>query len=58
MKKTLARFLLGDPLGQPADGRAIGVGLAAAMRKQHSADQAERYLTQWAAGRDATTTAR
>ncbi|MFC5816596.1 hypothetical protein ACIBF7_22735 [Nonomuraea sp. NPDC050478] len=46
--KKLARFLLGDPLGQPADGRPIGIGLATALRKQRSADDAERFLTRWA----------
>ncbi|MEV4100214.1 hypothetical protein AB0J42_08115 [Nonomuraea sp. NPDC049649] len=51
--KRFARFLLGDPLGQPADGRMIGIGLAAALRKQHSADAAEQYLTRWAGQRDA-----
>ncbi|MFG1943746.1 hypothetical protein [Nonomuraea sp. NPDC048826] len=50
--KKLASFLLGDPLGQPADGRSIGIGLAAALRKQRSADDAERFLTRWAAQRD------
>ncbi|MDA0635105.1 hypothetical protein OUY22_16925 [Nonomuraea sp. MCN248] len=48
MKKRLARFLRGEPLGQPADGRLIGIGLAAALRKQRSADDAERFLTRWA----------
>ncbi|GAA2858159.1 hypothetical protein ABT362_13520 [Nonomuraea rubra] len=47
--KALFRFLLGDPLGQAADGRAIGVGLSAALRKQYSADDADRYLRQWSA---------
>ncbi|WP_156325432.1 hypothetical protein [Nonomuraea sp. SBT364] len=47
MKKTLVRFLLGDPLGQAADGRAMGVGLSAALRKHYSADDAERYLRDW-----------
>ncbi|MGW7482812.1 hypothetical protein ACWGH8_29955 [Nonomuraea muscovyensis] len=47
--KAFLRFLLGEPLGQPADGRAVGLGLAAALRKHHSADDAERHLRRWAA---------
>ncbi|MEV0380233.1 hypothetical protein [Nonomuraea sp. NPDC050643] len=45
--KAFIRFLLGDPMGQAADGRAIGVGLSAALRKHYSADDADRYLRQW-----------
>ncbi|GII58251.1 hypothetical protein Pth03_66400 [Planotetraspora thailandica] len=45
------RKLLDEPVGHPADGRMIGLGLAAAMRKQGSADGVERYLTEWAADR-------
>ncbi|WP_043627466.1 hypothetical protein [Nonomuraea candida] len=50
--KAFFRFLLGDPLGQAADGRAIGVGLSAALRKHYSADDADRYLRQWRAEHD------
>jgi hypothetical protein len=50
--KAFIRFLLGDPPGQAADGRAIGIGLSAALRKHYSADDAERYLRQWAAEHD------
>jgi hypothetical protein len=52
MKSALVRFLLGDTPGHSADGRRIGIGLATAMRKQHSAEQAEHYMTQWVAERD------
>ncbi|MGW0480947.1 hypothetical protein [Nonomuraea sp. NPDC003214] len=52
MKKTLVRFLLGDPLGQAADGRALGIGLSAALRKHYSADDAELHLRKWAAEHD------
>ncbi|GAA2205617.1 hypothetical protein GCM10009850_010750 [Nonomuraea monospora] len=45
--KAFWRFLLGDPLGQPADGRAIGIGLSAALKKHYSADEADRYLREW-----------
>ncbi|MCP2360674.1 hypothetical protein HD597_007694 [Nonomuraea thailandensis] len=45
--KAFWRFLLGDPLGQAADGRAIGLGLSAALRKHYSADEADHYLRQW-----------
>ena len=58
MKKTLVRFLLGDPAGHPADGRTMGLGLATALRKQHSAEQAERYLGRWATEREAHPSAR
>jgi hypothetical protein len=47
--KALIRFLLGDPMGQPADGAAIGIGLSAALRKHYSAEDAEHYLRQWSA---------
>jgi hypothetical protein len=47
--KALWRFLRGDPLGQAADGRAIGLGLSSALRKHYSADEADRYLRQWSA---------
>ncbi|MEU8248294.1 hypothetical protein [Nonomuraea sp. NPDC048916] len=50
--KAFVRFLLGDPLGHPADGRAIGLGLSAALRKHHSADDAEHHLRRWAAEQD------
>ncbi|MFC4005781.1 hypothetical protein ACFOY2_01005 [Nonomuraea purpurea] len=50
--KALIRFLLGDPAGQAADGRSIGLGLSTALRKHYSADEAERYLRRWAAGHD------
>jgi len=52
MKSALVRFLLGDTPGHSADGRRIGIGLATALRKQHSAEQAEHYMTQWVAERD------
>ncbi|WP_203977716.1 hypothetical protein [Planotetraspora silvatica] len=50
MKTLMDRFraLLQEPAGHPADGRMIGVGLAAAMRKHGSADGVERYLADWA----------
>jgi hypothetical protein len=54
--KAFLRFLLGDPLGQSADGRAIGAGLSAALRKHYSADEADRYLRQWAAEHDVNKT--
>ncbi|GAA3807724.1 hypothetical protein GCM10022226_29790 [Sphaerisporangium flaviroseum] len=46
MKAFLNRFqaLLDDPAGHRADGRAMGLGLATALRKQGSADDVERYL--------------
>ncbi|MEV0623367.1 hypothetical protein AB0I81_59325 [Nonomuraea sp. NPDC050404] len=47
--KAFIRFLLGDPMGQPADGGAIGIGLSAALRKHYSAEDADRYLRQWSA---------
>ncbi|MCF6468962.1 hypothetical protein FAF44_11265 [Nonomuraea sp. MG754425] len=50
--KAFIRFLLGDPLGQAADGRAMGIGLNAALRKHYSADDAEHYLRQWSSGHD------
>ncbi|MFC7588572.1 hypothetical protein ACFQYP_36330 [Nonomuraea antimicrobica] len=50
--KAFLRLLLGDPLGQGADGRAIGIGLSAALRKHYSADDADRYLRQWSAERE------
>jgi hypothetical protein len=51
MKTLLDRFraFLEEPAGHPADGRMIGIGLAAAMRKHGSADGVERYLDNWAA---------
>ncbi len=52
MKSALVRFLLGDTPGHSADGRRIGVGLATALSEQRFADQAEHYVTQWAAERD------
>ncbi|WP_336204637.1 hypothetical protein [Nonomuraea sp. LPB2021202275-12-8] len=58
MKKALVRFFLGDPAGQPADGRMIGIGLATAISKQHSAERAEHYMTQWVAEHDVQTSAR
>ncbi|MFC4113033.1 hypothetical protein [Nonomuraea zeae] len=52
--KAFIRFLLGDPAGQAADGRAIGLGLSTALKKHYSADDADRYLREWAAaGQDA-----
>jgi hypothetical protein len=45
--KALLRFLLSDPPGAAGDGRSIGIGLGAALRKHYSADDAERYLLQW-----------
>ncbi|MFC5823714.1 hypothetical protein [Nonomuraea insulae] len=45
--KAFIRFLLGDPMGQPADGRAIGIGLSAALRKHYAADEADHYLHRW-----------
>ncbi|MET7330051.1 hypothetical protein [Nonomuraea sp. NPDC005650] len=47
--KAFIRFLLGDPPGQAADGRAIGLGLSTALKKHYSADDADRYLREWAA---------
>ncbi|MFG6190678.1 hypothetical protein [Nonomuraea sp. JJY05] len=47
--KALIRFLLGDPPGQAADGRMIGLGLSTALNKHYSADEADRYLREWAA---------
>ncbi|MFI6498313.1 hypothetical protein [Nonomuraea typhae] len=46
--KALLRFLRGDPLGSPGDGRSLGIGLTAALRKQHSAEAADHYLQLWA----------
>lgn len=54
--KAFIRFLLGDPHGQPADGRALGAGLSSALRKHYSADDAERHLRQWAAEHDVNKT--
>ncbi|MEV5324804.1 hypothetical protein ACFMQL_24425 [Nonomuraea fastidiosa] len=45
--KAFFRFLLGDPPGQAADGRAIGIGLSTALRKHYSADDADRHLREW-----------
>ncbi|MEV4890764.1 hypothetical protein AB0K48_15365 [Nonomuraea sp. NPDC055795] len=50
--KALLSFLRGDPMGQSGDGRSFGVGLSAALRKQYSAEQADRYLRLWTADRD------
>ncbi|MFG1702521.1 hypothetical protein ACFLIM_04945 [Nonomuraea sp. M3C6] len=50
--KALIRFLLGDPPGQSADGRVIGLGLSMALKKQYSAEDAERHLRQWATEHD------
>lgn len=47
--KAFIRFLLGDPLGQAADGRAIGLGLSTALKKYYSADDADLFLREWAA---------
>ncbi|WP_157248065.1 hypothetical protein [Nonomuraea typhae] len=46
--KALLSFLRGDPLGGPGDGRALGIGLTAALRKQYSAEAADHYLELWA----------
>ncbi|MFB9720117.1 hypothetical protein ACFFRU_15440 [Planobispora longispora] len=43
------RFLTSRPAGAPADGRMIGIGLATALRRYGSADDAERHLRRWAA---------
>ncbi|MEU6712396.1 hypothetical protein ABZ897_13030 [Nonomuraea sp. NPDC046802] len=50
--KALIRFLLGDPAGQAADGRSIGLGLSTALRKHYSADEADRFLREWATEHD------
>ncbi|MCK2220009.1 hypothetical protein MF672_040370 [Actinomadura sp. ATCC 31491] len=50
--RAFLRFLLADPAGWPADGRMLGLGLSTALRKHHSADDAERYLRRWAAEHD------
>ncbi|MFB4277754.1 hypothetical protein ACBJ59_20855 [Nonomuraea sp. MTCD27] len=50
--KAFIRFLLGDPMGQAADGRAIGIGLSAALRKHYSADEVDSYLRRWSAEHD------
>ncbi len=47
--RAFLRFLLTEPVGSPSDGRAIGLGLSTALRRQGSADDAERYLRLWAA---------
>lgn len=47
--RAFLRFLTGEPAGQGADGRSFGLGLGTALRKHYSADDAERYLRQWAA---------
>lgn len=46
---ALLRFLRADPVGAPADGRALGLGLSAALRKHYSAEEADRYLELWSA---------
>ncbi|MEZ7129848.1 hypothetical protein ACBR40_31335 [Nonomuraea sp. AD125B] len=46
--RAFLRFLLAEPAGSPSDGRAIGLGLSTALRRQGSADDAERYLRLWA----------
>ncbi|MEV0596118.1 hypothetical protein [Nonomuraea cavernae] len=56
--KAFVRFLLGDPLGQPADGRAIGLGLSVALRKHYSADDAESHLRRWAVDQEVRKTPR
>ncbi|MFB9678042.1 hypothetical protein [Streptosporangium vulgare] len=43
------RFLTSGPAGYSADGRMMGLGLATAMRKYGSAENAERHLRRWAA---------
>ncbi|MFG1696312.1 hypothetical protein [Nonomuraea sp. NPDC049309] len=50
--KAFFRFLLSDPPGQAADGRAVGIGLSAALRKHYSADDADRHLREWSTGAD------
>ena len=50
--KAFFRFLLSDPSGQTADGRAIGIGLSTALRKHYSADDADRHLREWSQGID------
>ncbi|MBF8191124.1 hypothetical protein ITP53_36535 [Nonomuraea sp. K274] len=52
--KAFIRFLLGDPAGQSADGRMIGLGLSTALKKYYSADEAEHYMNRWAAEHDVT----
>lgn len=47
--KAFWRFLTSDPPGHSADGRSIGIGLSAALKKYYSADDAERHLDQWSA---------
>ncbi|MGS2641770.1 hypothetical protein [Streptosporangium sp. LJ11] len=42
------RFLISAPVGHSADGRMMGLGLATAMRKYGSAENAERHLRRWA----------
>ncbi|WP_440099670.1 hypothetical protein [Streptosporangium sp. H16] len=42
------RFLISAPAGHSADGRMMGLGLATAMRKYGSAENAERHLRRWA----------
>jgi xanthine dehydrogenase molybdopterin-binding subunit B len=41
------RFNADRPSGFNADGRMMGLGLAMAMRKNSSADEAERHLRHW-----------
>jgi hypothetical protein len=52
--KHSIRSLMRQPLGHPADGRQLGLGLATAMAKQRDlirleVEDAERHLRQWAA---------
>ncbi|WP_329092132.1 MULTISPECIES: hypothetical protein [unclassified Streptosporangium] len=42
------RFLTSGSAGYSADGRMMGIGLATAMRKYGSAENAERHLRRWA----------
>ncbi|MER5649560.1 hypothetical protein [Streptosporangium sp. NPDC002524] len=48
------RFLISGPAGYSADGRMMGLGLATAMRKYGSAENAERHLRRWAAAEQRT----
>ncbi|MCG5220937.1 hypothetical protein [Streptosporangium sp. KLBMP 9127] len=51
--KNSLRFLIKPPLGQLADGRPLGLGLATAMAKQRElmidSSDADRHLRRWAA---------
>ncbi|MFD2354482.1 hypothetical protein ACFSTC_42200 [Nonomuraea ferruginea] len=46
------------PSVSPPTARPIGIGLATALRKQRSADDAERFLTRWAEQRHVHKSAR